>query len=100
MVLIASCDLQEVKDRSDKLQQQLAQRGTDLSSAERELACVWLELSQARQSKHEATKVKLLLCLHNDKTLRVATGLCYCNCLPSIKMYAVLTRVQFHFSTE
>ena len=46
---------------SAQLQQQLAQKGTDLSSAERELACVRLELSQEQQSKHEATEVNLVM---------------------------------------
>jgi len=75
------------------LQQQLAQKGTDLSSAEQELACLRQELSQKQQSKLEATEVKLVLCLHNDNTLHMATGLCYCNCLPSIRMYAVPAHV-------
>ena len=57
---------------SAQLQQQLAQKGTDLSSAERELACVRLELSQEQQSKHEATKVKVVLFLQNDNTLHMA----------------------------
>ncbi len=78
---------------SAQLQQQLAQKGTDLSSAEQELARLRQELSQEQKSKHEATKVNLVLCLQNDKTLHMATGLCYCSCLPSVKMFAVPTYV-------
>ena len=61
--------MQAVEDTSAQLQQQLAQKGTDLSSAEQELARLQQELSQARQSKHE---VKLILCHHNDKALHMA----------------------------
>ena len=80
---------------SAQLHQQLAQKGTDLSSAEQELTRLRQELSQAQQSKHEAMRVKLVLCVHNDNILHMATGLYHCNCLPSIKLYAVPTRVQF-----
>ncbi len=52
---------------SAQLQQQLARKGTDLSSAEQKLTHLQQELSQAQQSKHEATKVKLVLCLQHDK---------------------------------
>ena len=81
---------------SAQLQQQLAQKGTDLSFAEQELACLRQELSQAQQSKLEASEVKLVLRLHNDNTLHMATGLCYCNCLPSVKMFAVPPHVHSH----
>ncbi len=43
---------------SAQLQQQLARKGTDLSSAEQSLAHLQQELSQAQQSKHEACQVK------------------------------------------
>ena len=56
---------------SAQLQQQLAQKGTDLSSAEHELTHLRQALSQTQQSKHEATKVKLVLCLHIDNPLHM-----------------------------
>ena len=69
------CNLQVLENISAQLQQQLAQKGTDLSSAEQSLAHLEQELTQAQHSKHEATKVKLVLCLHHDKTpLHMATG--------------------------
>ena len=80
---------------SAQLQQQLAQKDTHLSSAEQELAHLRQELSQAQQSKHEAIRVKLVQCLHSDNIMYMAIGLYHCNCLPSIKLYAVPTCVQF-----
>ena len=62
------CDLQVLENSSAQLQQQLARKGTELSSAEQSLAFLQQELSQAQHSKHEATKVKLVVCLHHDKT--------------------------------
>ena len=44
---------------SAQLQQQLAQKGTDLSSAEGKITHLQQELSQAQQAKHEAAEVKL-----------------------------------------
>ena len=83
-------DLQVLENSSAQLQQQLAQKGTELSSAEHSLAHLEQELSQAQHYTHEATKVKLVSCLHHDKTplhmVHVATGLYHCSCLPSIKV--------------
>ncbi len=53
------------------------------------------ELSQAQQAKHEASKVKLVFGLHNDNTLHITPGLCYCSHLPSIEMYVVPICVHF-----
>ena len=61
------CDLQVLENSSAQLQQQLAQKGTELSSAEQSLAHLEQKLSQAQHSRHEATKVKLVSCLHPDK---------------------------------
>ncbi len=55
--------MQVAEHTSAQLQQQLARKGTHLSSAQRELARLRQELSQAQQSKHEATKVRLPPCL-------------------------------------
>ncbi|KAL0054873.1 hypothetical protein WJX82_003597 [Trebouxia sp. C0006] len=44
------------EDGSAQLQQQLAQKGTDLSSAEESLAFLQQEMSQAQDFKHQATK--------------------------------------------
>ncbi|KAL0035282.1 hypothetical protein WJX79_010165 [Trebouxia sp. C0005] len=49
-------NLKVAEDMSAQLQQQLAQKGTDLSSAEHELTHLRQALSQTQQSKHEATK--------------------------------------------
>ncbi len=58
---------------SAQLQQQLAQKGTDLSSAEKKVTHLQQQLSQAHPSTHEATVVNLVLCLHNDNILHMAT---------------------------
>ncbi len=90
------CDLQVLENCSAQLQQQLAQKGTELSSAEESLASLQQEMSQAQDFKHQATKVKLFVCLHRDKqNLHMATFLYRCSSLSSIKMYAVPKRVQF-----
>ena len=61
------CDRQVLENSSAQLQQQLAQKGTQLSSAEQSLAHLKQKLSQSQHSTHEATKVKLVSCLHHDK---------------------------------
>ena len=89
--------MQVAEETSAQLQQQLARKGTHLSSAQRELARLRQELSQAQQSKLEAIKVNLVLCLHNDNILHMATGLDYCNCLPSIKDACCADTCSVHF---
>jgi len=85
-----------LENSSAQLQQQLAQKGTELSSAEESLASLQQEMSQAQDFKRQATKVKLVVCLHHDKqNQHMPTFLYRCSCLPSIKMYAVPTHVQF-----
>ena len=89
------CDLQTFEDGSAQLQQQLAQKGTDLSSAEESLAFLQQEMSQAQDFKHQATKVKLVVHLHLDKqNLHMATFWYRCTSLSSIKMYAVLSALR------
>jgi len=57
--------VQVLENSSAQLQQQLAQKGTELPSAEESLASLQHELSQAQHCKHEATKVTLVVCLHH-----------------------------------
>ena len=92
--------MQAIIDTSAQLQQQLAQKGTDLASAERELARLRQELSQAQQAKLEATKVKLVVHLHNDNTLHVANGVTATAYLPSRCMLCWHVFSAFPFSIE
>jgi len=89
--------VQAVEDTSAQLQQQLAQKGTDLSSAEHKVTCLQQLLSKTDQSKHAPTQVNLVLCLCLDTILHMATGLYYCNCLPSIKDECCADAHSVHF---
>ncbi len=89
-----------VEDTSAQLQQQLAQKGTDLSSAQQELARLQQELSQARQSKHEATKVKVVLFLQNDNTLHMARWTVLLQLLTFHQDVCCADTCSIHFSIE
>ncbi len=89
--------MQAVEDTSAQLQQQLAQKGTDLSSAEQELARLQQKLSQTCQSKHE---VKLVLCLHNDNTLHMARWTVLLQLLTFHQDLCCADACSIHFSVE